>query len=76
MARLDKTTAIDGGTGKDSPEDLGLAGRHTAAFRGALRREKLATLAGIGSAFYLRLEQGRGTDPSVQGVDALETAGA
>ena len=39
-----------------------------------LRREELATLAGISSAYYLRLEQGRATHPSAQVVDALARA--
>jgi transcriptional regulator with XRE-family HTH domain len=39
-----------------------------------LRREELATLAGISSAYYLRLELGRDTHPSAQVVDALARA--
>jgi transcriptional regulator with XRE-family HTH domain len=39
-----------------------------------LRREKLATLAGISSENYLRLEQGRDTNPSPQILDALARA--
>jgi transcriptional regulator with XRE-family HTH domain len=39
-----------------------------------LRREEVATLAGISSAYYLRLEQGRDTGPSAQVVEALALA--
>jgi transcriptional regulator with XRE-family HTH domain len=45
------------------PEDVGLqaAGRRRVP---GLRREELATLAGISSDYYLRLEQGRDQHPS------------
>ena len=36
-----------------------------------LRREEVATLAGISADYYLRLEQGRDRNPSVQVLDAL-----
>jgi transcriptional regulator with XRE-family HTH domain len=39
-----------------------------------LRREEVATLAGISSAYYLRLEQGQDTRPSRQVVEALARA--
>jgi transcriptional regulator with XRE-family HTH domain len=39
-----------------------------------LRREEVATLAGISSAYYLRLEQGRDVRPSGQVVEALARA--
>jgi transcriptional regulator with XRE-family HTH domain len=39
-----------------------------------LRREEVATLAGISSAYYLRLEQGHDTRPSAQVVEALAQA--
>ena len=39
-----------------------------------LRREELATLAGISSDYYLRLEQGRDKNPSAQMLDALARA--
>jgi transcriptional regulator with XRE-family HTH domain len=52
------------------PEDVGLAkfGRRRVP---GLRREELATLAGISSDYYLRLEQGRDHHPSAQVIDAL-----
>ena len=55
------------------PEEVGLAGGKRRRVAG-LRREELATLAGISSAYYLRLEQGRITRPSAQVVDALARA--
>ncbi len=55
------------------PEDVGLAAGARRRVAG-LRREELATLAGISSAYYLRLEQGRDTRPSAQVVDALAHA--
>jgi transcriptional regulator with XRE-family HTH domain len=39
-----------------------------------LRRKELATLAGISSAYYRRLEQGRDIHPSAPVVDALARA--
>jgi transcriptional regulator with XRE-family HTH domain len=39
-----------------------------------LRREELATLAGISAEYYLRLEQGRDKNPSPQILDALARA--
>jgi DNA-binding XRE family transcriptional regulator len=52
------------------PEDVGLVAGKRRRVAG-LRREELATLAGISSAYYLRLEQGSATHPSGQVVDAL-----
>jgi len=55
------------------PEDVGLAklGRRRVP---GLRREELATLAGISADYYLRLEQGRDNHPSPQVIDALARA--
>jgi transcriptional regulator with XRE-family HTH domain len=39
-----------------------------------LRREELATVAGISAEYYLRLEQGRDKNPSAQVLDALARA--
>lgn len=55
------------------PEDVGLIAGKRRRVAG-LRREELATLAGISSTYYLRLEQGRITSPSAQVVDALARA--
>lgn len=55
------------------PEDVNV---HTVGRRRVpgLRREELATLAGISSDYYLRLEQGRDHHPSAQVIDALARA--
>jgi transcriptional regulator with XRE-family HTH domain len=55
------------------PEDVGLetVGRRRVA---GLRREEVATLAGISSDYYLRLEQGRGHRPSARVLAALARA--
>ena len=55
------------------PEDVGLVAGARRRVRG-LRREELATLAGISSEYYLRLEQGRDKNPSRQILDALARA--
>lgn len=52
------------------PEDVGV--RVTGLRRVAgLRREEVATLAGISSDYYLRLEQGRDRHPSAQVLESL-----
>jgi transcriptional regulator with XRE-family HTH domain len=53
-----------------APERVGLAGGGRRRVRG-LRREELAQLAGISVDYYVRLEQGRATQPSAQVLDAL-----
>ena len=55
------------------PEEVGLVAGKRRRVAG-LRREELATLAGISSAYYLRLEHGCATHPSAQVVDALARA--
>ncbi|MFF1878341.1 helix-turn-helix domain-containing protein [Leifsonia sp. NPDC058230] len=52
------------------PEDVGIpvAGIRRVA---GLRREEVAMLAGISSDYYLRLEQGRDRNPSLQVVEAI-----
>jgi transcriptional regulator with XRE-family HTH domain len=55
------------------PEDCGLVAGARRRVEG-LRREEVATLAGISAAYYLRLEQGRDIHPSGQVVDALARA--
>ncbi|MGW9026007.1 helix-turn-helix domain-containing protein [Streptomyces sp. NPDC055722] len=52
------------------PEDVGITGGGLRRVPG-LRREEVATLAGISSDYYLRLEQGRDRNPSVQVLRAL-----
>jgi transcriptional regulator with XRE-family HTH domain len=53
-----------------SPKDVGIEAGGFRRVRG-LRREEVATLAGISADYYLRLEQGRDRNPSTQVLDAL-----
>ena len=55
------------------PGDVGLVPGARRRVPG-LRREEVATLAGISSAYYLRLEQGLDAHPSGQVVEALAQA--
>ncbi|WP_225851012.1 helix-turn-helix domain-containing protein [Streptomyces sp. HPF1205] len=52
------------------PEDAGIPVRGLRRVPG-LRREEVAMLAGISAEYYLRLEQGRDRNPSVQVLEAL-----
>src|SRR6202044_2551918 len=52
------------------PRDVGLRVAGVRRTPG-LRREEVATLAGISADYYLRLEQGRGRNPSAQVLEAL-----
>jgi transcriptional regulator with XRE-family HTH domain len=52
------------------PEDVGINAGGLRRVPG-LRREEVAMLAGISSDYYLRLEQGRDRNPSVQVLEAL-----
>ncbi|MGW1811360.1 helix-turn-helix domain-containing protein [Streptomyces sp. NPDC002078] len=52
------------------PEQVGLPGGGLRRVPG-LRREEVAMLAGISSDYYLRLEQGRDRNPSVQVLQAI-----
>ncbi|MET7535883.1 helix-turn-helix transcriptional regulator [Streptomyces sp. NPDC005507] len=56
-----------------TPEHVGLSGGRRRRVRG-LRREELAQLAGISVDYYVRLKQGRATQPSAEVVDALAGA--
>ena len=53
-----------------SPEQAGIPAGPRRRVAG-LRREEVAMLAGISSDYYLRLERGRDTNPSVHILDAL-----
>lgn len=53
-----------------TPEDAGIPALGTRRVPG-LRREEVAMLAGISAEYYLRLEQGRDRNPSVQVLEAL-----
>jgi transcriptional regulator with XRE-family HTH domain len=57
-----------------TPEDVGLAAGSGVRRTPGLRREELATLAGISIDYYTRLERGRETRPSPSVVDALARA--
>jgi transcriptional regulator with XRE-family HTH domain len=56
-----------------SPKDVGIAAGGIRRVPG-LRREEVATQAGISADYYLRLEQGRDRNPSAQVLDALARA--
>jgi transcriptional regulator with XRE-family HTH domain len=53
-----------------APESVGITGGRRRRVKG-LRREELAQLAGISVDYYVRLEQGRATQPSDEVLDAL-----
>jgi len=53
-----------------SPGDVGLVATGRRRTPG-LRREEVATLAGISADYYLRLEQGRDRNPSTQVLEAI-----
>lgn len=56
------------------PEDVGLPGGTGVRRTPGLRREEVATLAGVSVDYYTRLERGRETRPSPSVVDALAGA--
>ncbi|MEV7599795.1 helix-turn-helix transcriptional regulator [Kitasatospora sp. NPDC089797] len=53
------------------PEDVGLPGGTTRRRVPGLRREELAQLAGVSTAYYTRLEQGHGENVSAAVLDAV-----
>jgi len=55
------------------PEDLGLSDPRRRRTPG-LRREEVASLAGISPEWYVKLEQGRSVAPSTATIDALSRA--
>jgi transcriptional regulator with XRE-family HTH domain len=55
------------------PEDVGIPDLGRRRVPG-LRREELATLAGVSADYYVRLEQGRERHPSEQVIEALARA--
>ncbi|GAA3839489.1 helix-turn-helix transcriptional regulator [Streptomyces coacervatus] len=57
-----------------TPEDVGLAAGAGLRRTSGLRREELATLAGVSVDYYARLERGQETNPSPAVVDALARA--
>lgn len=56
------------------PQEVGIAVTGGTRRVTGLRRDEVAILAGISTAYYLRLEQGRDTNPSDQVLDALARA--
>src|ERR1700757_5117736 len=56
------------------PQDAGLPSGSGSRRTPGLRREEIATLAGVSIDYYTRLERGRETRPSPAGVDALARA--
>ncbi|WP_329336577.1 helix-turn-helix transcriptional regulator [Streptomyces sp. NBC_00663] len=60
--------------GRVTPETVGPTGVSKRRRVRGLRREELALLAGISVDYYVRLEQGRATQPSAEVLDALARA--
>jgi transcriptional regulator with XRE-family HTH domain len=60
--------------GRIRPAEVGLPAGTGRRQTPGLRREELATLAGVSVDYYVRLEQGRDTNPSPAVLDALATA--
>jgi transcriptional regulator with XRE-family HTH domain len=56
------------------PEDVGLPGGTGTRRTPGLRREELAAVAGLSIDYYIRLEQGRETNPSTAILDGLARA--
>ncbi|WP_275412933.1 helix-turn-helix transcriptional regulator [Planotetraspora phitsanulokensis] len=54
-----------------TPAEAGLSRMNSQRRTPGLRREEVATLAGVSSDYYTRLEQGRQRNPSEQVIDAL-----
>lgn len=57
-----------------APADVGLAPSRNGRRVAGLRREELASLAGVSPDYYARLEQGRATNVSRQVLDAVADA--
>jgi transcriptional regulator with XRE-family HTH domain len=60
--------------GRIGPADVGLPPGNSRRQTPGLRREELAALAGVSVDYYIRLEQGRDTNPGTAVLDALATA--
>ena len=57
-----------------TPAQVGLPAAQGRRRTTGLRREELATLAGISNDYYIRLERGKETRPSPEVIDALARA--
>src|SRR5215213_7027191 len=60
--------------GQVTPTEVGLPPVQGIRRTSGLRREELATLAGISNDYYIRLERGKETRPSPEVIDALARA--
>jgi len=60
--------------GRIRPAEVGLPVANGRRNSTGLRREEVATLAGVSVDYYIRLEQGRDTNPGAAILDALATA--
>jgi transcriptional regulator with XRE-family HTH domain len=60
--------------GRIGPAEVGLPAGTTRRQTPGLRREELAALAGVSIDYYIRLEQGRDTNPGAAILDALASA--
>jgi transcriptional regulator with XRE-family HTH domain len=60
--------------GRIGPTEVGLPAGTTRRQTPGLRREELAALAGVSVDYYIRLEQGRDTNPGAAVLDALASA--
>jgi hypothetical protein len=72
LAGSSATTTLRSRRARVAPESVGIAAGPRRRVPG-LRREELAQLAGISVDYYVRLEQGRATQPSVEILDARAT---
>jgi transcriptional regulator with XRE-family HTH domain len=72
-ARRDLGAFLRARRGRVTPQHVGISGGRRRRVSG-LRREELAQLAGISVDYYIRLEQGRATQPSTEVLDALAGA--
>jgi len=76
LVRMDRTElahVLRRARGRLSPQDVGLAAGERRRVVG-LRREEVAMLAGVSVDYVVRLEQGRGPQPSAQVLRALARA--
>ncbi len=73
MNRPELARALRRARARLSPEDVGLPAGSRRRVSG-LRREEVATLAGVSVDYVVRLEQGRGPRPSAQVLAALARA--
>ncbi|WP_020499846.1 helix-turn-helix transcriptional regulator [Sciscionella marina] len=73
MDRIELARAVKAARARIAPEDVGLPSGPRRRVAG-LRREEVAQLAGLSVEYVVRLEQGRGPQPSAQVLTALTRA--